>query len=347
VAHTLLTCVDQTWVLAVDRLTDQWPLGVVRLQNFMQVCYNEIEPLPEVMQALHDAVRIDLNRLQASLADDLLAYEQQLYEEEYTAFAAMAPSKMLPMPRGTGAPMLLRSDTETGAVGILLIHGYSASPAEVLPLAHYLHAHGMTVYVVRLRGHGTSPYDLQQHPWQAWYDSVLRGYHALRALSDVQFAGGMSMGGALALYLAAQQAESLQGVFAVGAPIKLHNRYLRLIPVAKAMRDFVRAEPENPCTNYTYQPLRAVWQLTQFIDVYQEALSRVTLPVLLVQARGDTTVRPESAQLIYERLSSRDKCLLWKDINRHVIVGADYPDVHHDILTFLQHHSLLATPGTC
>jgi esterase/lipase/1-acyl-sn-glycerol-3-phosphate acyltransferase len=340
-ANTLLSCVDHTWVLAIERLTDQWPFGAVRLQNFMQVCYNEIEPLTEVMQALRHAVRIDLSRLQASLADDLLAYEQQLYEEEYTAFAAVDSAKILPMPRGPGTPILLRSDTAPGAVGVLLIHGYSASPAEVLPLAHYLHAYGMTVYVVRLRGHGTSPYDLQQQSWQAWYDSVLRGYYALRALSDVQFAGGMSMGGALALYLAAQQVESLQGVFAVGAPIKLHNRYLRLIPVAKAMRDFVRAEPENPRTNYTYQPLRAVWQLTQFIDVYQEALSRVTLPVLLVQARGDTTVRPESAQLIYERLSSQDKRLLWKDIDRHVIVGDDYPDVHHDILTFLQHHSSL------
>lgn len=341
-ANKLLTSVRDTWIMAVDRLTNHWSFGVVRLQNFMQVCYNEIEPLTEVMQALHHAVQSDLAQRQSGFANDLFTYEQQLYEEDYAAFAGVDSSKILPMPYGVGRPVLLHGSATTGAIGVLLIHGYSASPGEMLSLADYLHAYGLTVYVVRLRGHGTSPYDLQQRSWQEWYDSVLRGYHSLRAISDIQFAGGMSMGGALGLYLAAQLVGALQGVFAVGAPIKLHNRYLRLVPVAKAMRDFVHSEPENPDTNYSYQPLRAVWQLTQFIDVYQEALPHVTLPVLLVQAQGDTTVRSESAQHIYAQLQSPDKRLVWKDIDRHVIVGDDYPDVHRDILTFLQQHSALA-----
>jgi carboxylesterase len=174
--------------------------------------------------------------------------------------------------------------------------------------------------------------------WQDWYASVLRGFDNLRVISDIQFAGGMSAGGALALYLAAQQVGPVQGVFAVGAPIKLHNRYLRLLPFAKAMRDFVHSQPENPRTNYVYQPLRAVSQLTKFIDVYQAALPHIIQPVLLVQARGDTTVCPESAQLIYDRLQTHDKRLIWKDVDRHVIVGDNYPDVHHDILRFLQQH---------
>ena len=149
----------------------------------------------------------------------------------------------------------------------------------------------------------------------------------------------MSTGGALALYLATQQEGPLQGVFAVAAPIKLHQRFLRLIPLVKTVRDFVHAEPGNPHTNYRDQPLQALQQLTQFISHYQEELDRVSVPVLLLQARGDTTVRPESASYIYARLGAEDKHLLWKDHKRHVIVGADYPDVHQDILTFLQQHS--------
>jgi esterase/lipase len=81
--------------------------------------------------------------------------------------------------------------------------------------------------------------------------------------------------------------------------------------------------------------------LTKFIDVYQAALPRVTQPVLLVQARGDTTVCAESAQIIYDRLKTHDRRLIWKDVDRHVIVGDNYPDVHHDILRFLQQHSSL------
>jgi esterase/lipase len=195
------------------------------------------------------------------------------------------------------------------------------------------------VYVVRLRGHGTSPYDLRQRCWQDWYASVCRGYACLQALSEVQFAGGMSTGGALALYLAAQRLGPLQGVFAVGAPVKLQYRMLRLAPMVQTVRDFVRAVPENPAHNYLYHPLPAVRQLTRFIAVYQEALPQVTLPVLLIQARGDPTVHPESAQRIYERLQSPEKYLLWKDVKRHVIIGEEDAEVHHDILTFVWQHS--------
>jgi carboxylesterase len=218
------------------------------------------------------------------------------------------------------------------------MHGYSASPGEVLPLGQALQAHGLTVYIVRLRGHGTSPYALQRCRWQDWYASVRRGYTALQRITDIQFAGGMSMGGALALYLAAQRDSTLQGVFAVGAPIKLQQRAVRLAPLVKTVRDFVHADPDDADTNYTMHPVQALHQLTRFIDTYHKALRRVTVPVLLIQARGDKTVRPESAQHIYDRIASAEKSIRWKDVHRHVIVGNDYPEVHDDIWTFLRQH---------
>jgi esterase/lipase len=345
IASNLLTCVDGAWILAVERLTNQWPFGVVRLQNFIQVCYNEIEPLQAVIQALHHAIHIDLERQRQRFAQDMFAHEEQLFMTDHTPFLAVGAPKMPVIPPAIGRPIFLPGVGQTGAVGVLLMHGYSASPGEMLPLAHHLHTHGFTVYVVRLRGHGTSPYDLQQRSWQDWYASVSRGYRCLQAVTEVQFAGGMSTGGALALYLAAQRLGPLQGIFAIGAPIKLQQRFLRLVPVVKTVRDFVRAEPENPRTNYTYHPLQAVWQLTQFIEVYQQVLPQVTVPTLLVQARGDPTVHPDSAQHIYDRLQSPDKRLLWKAMDRHVIIGARDIEVHDDILTFLQQHCPRSMPS--
>jgi len=344
VANHLLTCTETAWEFALERLTHAWPFGAVRLQNFMQVCANEIEPLPAVMRALRQAGRLDLARQRAQFAQDVLAYEQQLYDTDYAAFATAGLPRIPPQPVGVGRPVLLHGHGPAGAIGVLLMHGYSASPAEMLPLAHFLHAQGLTVYVVRLRGHGTSPYDLQTRVWQDWYEAVLRGYSCLQACSRLQFAGGMSTGGALALYLAAQGIGPLQGVFAVGAPLTLQRRWLRLAPVVQTVRDFVRATPENPEANYAYHPVQGVRQLLRFIEVYQAVLPQVTLPVLLIQARGDPTVRPESAQQIYDRLPSSHKQLLWKDRHRHVIVSPHDADVHRDILTFLQQQSPLGVP---
>src|SRR5712691_9790042 len=147
---------------------------------------------------------------------------------------------------------------------------------------------GVTVYVVRLRGHGTSPYDLHTRVWQDWYEAVLRGYSCLQAWSRWQFAGGMSTGGALALYLAAQGIGPLQGVFAVGTPLTLQRRWVRLASVVQTVRDFIRDEPENLEANYAYHPLQGVRQLLRFIEIYQAVLPHVTVPVLLIQARGNT-----------------------------------------------------------
>ncbi len=342
VANALLRCDDDTWVLATDLLTREWSFGTVRIENFIQVYFNEIEPLTDVLQAVHRAMRADLSRQQTRFGDDRFAYEQQLYDEEYTAFATQDSAKLSSLAYNIGRPVLRRGMGTAKSVGVLLIHGYSASPGEMLPLADCLQTHGFTVHVIRLRGHGTSPYDLQQWGWQDWYHSVLRGYHNLRAISDTQFVGGMSIGGALALYLAAQQETTLQGVFAVGAPIKLQNRFVHLAPILKTVKNFIHAEPENSRTNYNYHPLQAVQQLLQFIDEYQTVLPHITLPVLLIQARSDPTVWAESAQVIYDRIQSQDKQLLWKDIDRHVIVSANYPEVHTDIVTFLQQRSSLA-----
>jgi esterase/lipase/1-acyl-sn-glycerol-3-phosphate acyltransferase len=344
VVHQLLTCTETAWEFTRERLTTAWPFGEVRLQNFMQVCANEIEPLPAVMRALRRAACLDLERQRAQFAQDLWAYEQQLYDTDYAAFAPAGIPRIPPQPVGVGRPVLLPGHGPAGAMGVLLIHGYSASPAEMRPLAHFLHAQGLTVYVVRLRGHGTSPYDLQTRVWQDWYEAVLRGYSCLQAWSRWQFAGGMSTGGALALYLAARGIGPLHGVFAVGAPLQLQRRGVRLAPVVQTVRDFIRDEPENREANYAYHPVQGVRQLLRFIEVYQEVLPDVTLPVLLIQARGDPTVRPDSAPRIYARLQSPHKQLLWKECNRHVIVSQHDTDVHRAIFAFLQHHSPLSGP---
>jgi carboxylesterase len=59
---------------------------------------------------------------------------------------------------------------------------------------------------------------------------------------------------------------------------------------------------------------------------------------LLIQARGDNTVRPDSAPYIYDALGTEEKQLIWKEVDQHVIISDAFPDVHDDILTFLRQH---------
>ena len=62
------------------------------------------------------------------------------------------------------------------AIGMLLVHGFLSSPAELSDYGEHVHQQGFNVLGVRLTGHGTSPYDLNNRSWEEWLDSVRRGH---------------------------------------------------------------------------------------------------------------------------------------------------------------------------
>ena len=95
-------------------------------------------------------------------------------------------------------PFLLRGNK----IGVLLIHGFTGSPAELLPLGIFLNHEGFTVLAVRLAGHGTSERDLLRTNCGDWFNSVLDGYAMLKNFCDKIFVIGHSMGALLSLKLA-------------------------------------------------------------------------------------------------------------------------------------------------
>ena len=58
-------------------------------------------------------------------------------------------------------------------------------------------------------------------------------------------------------------------------------------------------------------------------------------PTLILQSRHDPTVKPESAQIVYDELRIRDKKLVWIERYRHGITGEDCPEVHEEIVRFI------------
>ena len=90
-----------------------------------------------------------------------------------------------------------------GSEGVLLIHGFTGSPAELLLLGEFLNRAGYTVLGVRLAGHGTSEFELERTNCADWFNSVLDGYALLKSSCEKIFVVGHSMGALLSLKLAA------------------------------------------------------------------------------------------------------------------------------------------------
>ena len=88
-----------------------------------------------------------------------------------------------------------------GPKGVLLIHGFTGLPAELLLMGQYLHKLGFTVLGVRLAGHGTTVEDMSHMTWEDWMDSVRDGYAVLSGFCESIDVIGHSMGGLFSLLL--------------------------------------------------------------------------------------------------------------------------------------------------
>ena len=78
------------------------------------------------------------------------------------------------------------------APAILLIHGYTGSPRDMIWLGHQLNEAGYNIYIPRLPGHGTNKSDFLATNWKDWLRKVCDEYIDLCAMYERVFVGGLS-----------------------------------------------------------------------------------------------------------------------------------------------------------
>lgn len=210
-----------------------------------------------------------------------------------------------------------------GRRGVLLVHGFTGSPAQMRLLGDYLHALGYTVYGPRLCGHGTTVEEMAQTGWRHWYSAVEDGYHILKTMCDEVVVAGLSMGALLAFNLAAEY--PVRKVASLSAPVYIADRRMPLLPVYRMFRKYVpqkrRKVDVDPIYDIYYElaPLSSLESLVQLISHVDRLLPWITVPALVIQSRNEHTVKPESAEHIYGQLGSRDKTLTWLEKSGHLI----------------------------
>ena len=134
-------------------------------------------------------------------------------------------------------PFVADGDAESprGRVGVLLSHGFTGSPASMKPWAEYLSSQGYAVSVPRLPGHGTTWQECNKTTWADWYGEVERAFEALANQVDTVVVCGLSMGGALALRVAADHPERVAGLVLVNPAVTTERKDVKLLPDSARM----------------------------------------------------------------------------------------------------------------
>lgn len=228
--------------------------------------------------------------------------------------------------------------------GVLLVHGFTGTPAEMRLLGEYLHQQGFTVLALRLPGHGTTVHDMESTNWRHWYGAVVDSFYLLRALCNEINVVGLSMGGLLALKLAMEY--PVAQVAALSTPIFLTDRRISYLPFYRLFQRFAPKKRKDYdidpqyFAGYDHTPLASLSSLLELMRLVQKDLGAVSCPVLLVQSRKEHTVRPESAIFIMEHLGSKDKELFWLAKSGHIVtIDLERETVFAKVSEFLHEHA--------
>lgn len=182
----------------------------------------------------------------------------------------------------------------------------------------------MTVLGVRLAGHGTRSSDLKGKNYRHWIDSVVTALAKLKEKCAKVYLIGLSMGGTLSLHLAS--GEQADGIVVICAPVYLDLRlYLkRPLKYLFGFKNEVDRNIKDPVARknhitYSRVPLGAIIQLFALMSLARSELERITVPVLMFQAKEDRVVPAGNGPYIYDRLvNSVQKDLIWLSNSGHI-----------------------------
>ncbi len=290
-------------------------------ENLLAVYANEVAPMTAIASVVNAAIDTALTLTPTEMAAYRLSDELRALEWDRRVFSQEKHRPINTEETATAdpSPFLLRSPRDR-KLGVLLVHGFLANPGEMRPFGEAVHAVGYSVMGVRLKGHGTSPWDLRARTRRDWERSVHRRVEILRAYCEKSCLAGFSTGGTLALLQALTSSEVVAGIAAVSPVFRFRNRRMHLVPLVHGANrllewftkqgDFLPfrpAETEHPTFNYRHMPVRGLYELTLLASTVKQSLSGIHCPTLIIQGTADPVVDHSGAAVIVDRPGGADK----------------------------------------
>jgi len=229
----------------------------------------------------------------------------------------------------TTRPIFKKGELPKGKIGILFLHGFTSTPASLQDYAEFFAKEGYTVSVPLLPGHGGIPADLIKISWEQWLEKTLESYEELNEICSKIFVVGLSLGGTLALQLAAKR-KGIPKLFLLSPAVypkpffrRANALYLPLVGFC-GLKYWIHigGDIKNPQSfelGYQWAALNGMKQLNACMKQTQKILPRVKTSTLIFQPKIDHVNPTKRTIKIWERLGSKEKDLVWLENSYHAI----------------------------
>ena len=215
------------------------------------------------------------------------------------------------------------------STGVLIVHGFTGSRATVAPLVPVAESLGFEWSLPQLRGHWTKAEDLRGVTYQDLLADALAAFDGLRATHEKVAIVGLSVGGLLALDIASRRGSEVAALAVLAPAISYVNSLTRLSGLIARFVDTFSGDPTSGFSDPSYAANienYASFPTATFLTIYRAArpiarrLGDISVPTLVIAARHDRIVQPAASQLVYNRLGSRQKELIWFERSGHELL---------------------------
>jgi carboxylesterase len=197
------------------------------------------------------------------------------------------------------------SHVGTGNVGALVVHGFTGDPSSMREIAEVFGAAGFHVELPRLSGHGTSVEEMAGTRWADWTRDAENALGELRKRCSKVVVVGLSMGGAITLWLASRHAD-LSGIVCINpttksSPAKLAGARLA-VKAGKKFAPAIGSDISDPAvkeTSYDANPLEpAISLFADGLKPLSKTYGSIKVPLLLFTATNDHVVSPKESDFL-------------------------------------------------
>ncbi len=196
----------------------------------------------------------------------------------------------------------------------LFLHGFTASPEELRFLAESVAQSGHHALVPLLPGHGATPAALAETRWTDWYQAVEQSARALDPERTPIVVVGQSLGGLLALHLAACRPQWVQDLILLAPAIFLRawwvETFAAVLPILarlepcwpKGTSDIADPRARADRVGYNCVPLRALRELVRLQRLVRSEVHRLHHRTLIVQSKLDHTCLWKGVEFLRGRI---------------------------------------------
>ena len=198
------------------------------------------------------------------------------------------------------------SQNGNGDVGVLVLHGFTGNPGSMRALAEACATAGFHVELPQLAGHGTAIEDMIPTRWADWSGDAEKAYQVLSKRAKKIVVMGLSMGGALTLWMAAQHPEAC-GIVCINPatqpqPQEVIDMLQGMIDAGTVTMDGIGSDIADPSaheTAYAGTPLAAMKSfLADGLSPLAPRYPSIKMPMLLYTSVQDHVVQPSDSDAV-------------------------------------------------